>query len=128
MVNSAHRTAAWVLSVFRDRSTTTMMQVYKSLIRSELAYCCPVWSPTKIEDIKTIESLQRTFTSKISGIQHLSYWERLDRLNLMSLQRRRERYHSAGKRDRDFYPLLLGPRQPKAAEGPRHERAGEARE
>ena len=37
-------------------------------------------------------------------------------------------YHSAGKRDRDFYPLLLGPRQPKAAEGPRHERAGEARE
>ena len=42
--------------------------------------------------IKAIESLQRTFTSKISGLQHLSYWERLERLNMMSLQRRRERY------------------------------------
>ena len=92
MINSARRTAAWVLSVFRDRSRTTMMQLYKSLVRSKLEYCCPVWSPTKIEDIKAIESLQRTFTSKISGLQHLSYWERLERLNMMSLQRRRERY------------------------------------
>ena len=92
MINSARRTAAWVLSVFRDRSRTTMMQLYKSLVRSKLEYCCPVWSPTKIEDIKAIECLQRTFTSKISGLQHLSYWERLERLNMMSLQRRRERY------------------------------------
>jgi len=92
MINSARKTAAWVLSVFRDRSRTTMMQLYKSLVRPKLEYCCPVWSPTKIEDIKAIESLQRTFTSKISGIQHLSYWERLERLNMMSLQRRRERY------------------------------------
>jgi len=92
MVNTARRTAAWVLSVFRDRSRDTMMLLYKSLVRSKLEYCCPVWSPTKIEDIKAIESLQRTFTSKISGIQHLSYWERLEHLNMMSLQRRRERY------------------------------------
>jgi len=92
MVNSARRTAAWVLSVFRDRSKTTMMQLFKSLVRPKLEYCCPVWSPTKIEDIKAIESLQRTFTSKISGLQHLSYWDRLERLNMMSLQRRRERY------------------------------------
>ena len=82
MINSARRTAAWVLSVFRDRNRTTMMQLYKSLVRSKLEYCCPVWSPTKIEDIKAIESLQRTFTSKISGLQHLSYWERLERLNI----------------------------------------------
>ena len=56
-------------SVFRDCSTTTMMQLYKTLVRIKLENCCPVWSPTKIEDIKAIESLQRTFTSKISGLQ-----------------------------------------------------------
>ena len=36
--------------------------------------------------------MQRTFTSKIDGIQHLNYWQRLKALDLMSLQRRRERY------------------------------------
>lgn len=54
--------------------------------------CCPVWDPFKIEDITEIESIQRNFTRKISGLSHLNYWERLQKLNLMSLQRRRERY------------------------------------
>ena len=39
-----------------------------------------------------IESLQRHFTSKIDGYKDLHYWGRLTGLNLMSLQRRRERY------------------------------------
>ena len=33
--------------------------------------------------------VQRTFTSRISGVQHLDYWERLKALNIMSLQRER---------------------------------------
>ena len=45
-----------------------------------------------MEDIKQLEGVQRTLTSKISEVKHLSYWERLKSLNLMSLQRRRERY------------------------------------
>ena len=32
------------------------------------------------------------FTSKIAGVGHLDYWERLKSLKIMSLQRRRERY------------------------------------
>ena len=43
-------------------------------------------------DIQELESVQRTFTSKIHGLQHLHYWDRLKTLSLMSLQRRRERY------------------------------------
>ena len=92
MMSAARSTAAWVFSVFSDRSRTTMMQLYKSLVRSKVEYCCPLWNPTNIADIMAIESLQRTFTSKINGVQHLTYWERLKKLNLMSLQRRRERY------------------------------------
>ena len=34
----------------------------------------------------------RTFTYKISEVQHLNYWERLHELKLYSLRRRRERY------------------------------------
>ena len=39
-----------------------------------------------------MEGVQRTFTSQIGGLKDLNYWERLTRLNLMSLQGRRERY------------------------------------
>ena len=39
-----------------------------------------------------LESTHRAFTRYISGCQGLSYWERLNKLVLMSLQRRRERY------------------------------------
>ena len=41
---------------------------------------------------QAIEAIQRTFTYKITEVQHLNYWERLQELKLYSLQRRRERY------------------------------------
>ena len=61
-------------------------------MRSRLEYCSPLWNPSKVEDIMKIESIQRTLTSKTSEVRHLSYWDRLKALDLMSLQRRRERY------------------------------------
>ena len=69
-----------------------MMTLYKSLVRSHLEYCCPLWNSSKIKDIQQLEGIQRTFTSRIDGFQHLNYWQRLKALDLMSLQRRRERY------------------------------------
>ena len=39
-----------------------------------------------------IEGVQRTFAARIWGFKHLNYWQRLKALDLMSLQRRRERY------------------------------------
>ena len=68
------------------------MTLYKSLVRSHLEYCCPLWNCFNDKDIQQLEGMQRTFTSKIDGIQHLNYWQRLKALDLMSLQRRRERY------------------------------------
>ena len=92
IANRAKTVSSWVLSVFKTRDKSTMCTVYKSLVRSHLEYCCPLWNPTKLSDIRLLEEVQRTFTSKISGMQHLDYWTRLKRLGLMSLQRRRERY------------------------------------
>ena len=84
--------AAWVLSVFRDRSTLVMMNLCKIMVRSKLEYCCPVWNPVKITDIQKLDNVQRSFTRKFQGCHDLSYWERLKKLKLMSLQRRKERY------------------------------------
>ena len=83
---------SWILSAFKSRDSTALMTLYKSLVRSLVEFCCPLWSPSTIGEIQKLEAVQRRLTSKISGLQHLDYWSRLKALNLMSLQRRRERY------------------------------------
>ena len=92
LADNGRKLIAWILSVFSDRSELTMMTLYNSIIRSRLEYLSPLWNPSKIEDIKTIEGVQRYFTSKITGLDNYTYWERLQKLNLLSLQRRRERF------------------------------------
>ena len=91
-VSKARSKAFWILSVFKTRERSLMMTLYKSLVRSLLEYCCPLWNPSKITDIQLLESVQRTFTNRIAGLQGTHYWDRLKTLKLMSLQRRRERY------------------------------------
>ena len=92
IVERSRGVAAWVLSVFKSREPEVMLTLYKSLIRSHLEYCCPLWHPSKMGDIELLEGVQREFTHKINGLQSLNYWERLKALNLFSLQRRRDRY------------------------------------
>ena len=95
IVKQASNKASWILSVFSIRNKFEMMFLYKTYIRSNLEYCCPLWSPSgpnSVASIQKLEGIQRTFTSKINSMKDLNYWERLKALNLMSLQRRRERY------------------------------------
>ena len=80
----------WVLRVFQSRKRSLMLTLLKSLEIPLLEYCCQLWNPWKAKDIEAIEANQRTFTYKITEVQHLNYWERLQELKLYSLQRRRE--------------------------------------
>lgn len=92
IANKARQKASWVLSVFHTRSTTIMLTLYKSMVRSLVEYCCPLWHPSKVSDIQELESVQKTFISRISGMKELHYYDQLIHLSLMSLQRRRERF------------------------------------
>ena len=95
IVTKGIQLSGWVLRTFTTRKTDAMMLLFKQLIRSGLEYCCPLWSPNKEELIQKVENVQRTFTRKISGLSGINrpnYWERLQLLNIYSLQRRRERY------------------------------------
>ena len=92
MAENAKRMASWVLGTFRNRSKVVMTLLYKTMVRSRLEYCSALWNPHKIQDIKTLEAIQRSFTRRISGCKDMDYWERLRYLQLPSLQRRRERY------------------------------------
>ena len=57
-----------------------------------MEYCCIVWSPVSQKWIYELEKIQKSFTSKINGMEELDYHERLKKLNLYSLERRRERF------------------------------------
>ena len=95
IIKKASNKASWILSVFSTRSKFEMLFLYKTYVRPNLEYCCPLWNPSgpnSVTSIKQLESIQKTFTSKIRSVKNLNYWERLNALNLMSLQRRRERY------------------------------------
>ena len=92
IVDKAKGVSSWVCSVFKSRNKEVMITLFKSIIRSHLEYCCPVWNPQNIADIMKLEDVQKQFTHKIAGLRDLNYYERLSALDLMSLQRRRERY------------------------------------
>ena len=92
IVKDARSKAGWIFRVFETRETTPMITLYKSLVLPILEYCSQLWTPGRPANVLAIEAVQRTYTSKIEAIKHLNYWERLEALNLYSLERRRERY------------------------------------
>ena len=91
ITRSCMQLCGWVFSVFHTRDRQTLMTIFNSLIRPKLEYCCEVWHPHLIKDINMVEQVQRMFTSRISGMKDVNYWDRLCELGILSLQRRRER-------------------------------------
>ena len=84
--------AAWLLRTFSTRSEEVMLLFLKTYLVPRLEYCSAAWNPHKINEIEQLEAVQRSFTSRIDNMEQLNYWERLAKLKLFSLQRRRERF------------------------------------
>ena len=91
-VTAATRLVGWAFRSFRRRSKFVMMTIWKSLIQCKLDYCSQLWSPNDQGSISKLESVARSFTSKITGCENLDYWDRLKYLHMYSQERRRERY------------------------------------
>ena len=92
IVAAASKIAGWGLRTFSRRSPATMITIWKSLVQPKLDYCSQFWSPGDQGSINKIESVQRNFVSKVSGLDGLCYWDKLQSLKLYSQERRRERY------------------------------------
>ena len=93
ITRKAKQQAGWALSVFKDRSPLVMKTLYKSVIRPHLEYGCALWCGLSMQNLRDLEAIQRSFTNKTVCPPHIqNYWDRLQYLQLMSLQRRRERY------------------------------------
>ena len=82
----------WVLRTFKTRDPDPMLVLFRAVVLPHLEYCCQAMSPATLRDIRKLESVQRSFTARLSELRDLNYWQRLERLQLYSLERRRERY------------------------------------
>ena len=65
--------------------------LYSTLVRPHLEYAVQVWSPYQVGHKKKIEQIQRRATKMIREIRNIPYEERLDHLDLMSTEHRRNR-------------------------------------
>ena len=92
VVLSCRRISGMIMRTFHSREPELMLRIFNTYIRSKIEYCCSVWSPSLQKEINELERIQKTFTSKIKGMENLDYHQRLKALKLYSLERRRERY------------------------------------
>ena len=92
IINSSKIMMGMLLRTFSTREKEPMLKMFNTYIKSRLEYCCIVWSPVNQTWIYELEKIQKNFTSKINGMDELDYHERLKKLNMYSLERRRDRY------------------------------------
>ena len=81
-----------ILRTFSPSNHQLLVNLYKIYVRPILEYNTCTWSPYRGDDIKAIESVQRTFTRKVcqrANISFNNYNDRLCKLNLESLETRR---------------------------------------
>ena len=74
---------------FVEFTPTIFTILYSTLIRPHLEYAIQAWSPYLAKDVECLKRIQRAATRMIKGFRHLSYKDRLQRLDLFSLRRRR---------------------------------------
>ena len=75
----------------RCKSKDVILRLYKTLARPHLDYCVQAWCPYLKKDINLMEAVQRRALRLIENFKYLSYEERLQRVKLNSLERRRVR-------------------------------------
>ena len=91
IVSKAHVRANLILRSFQSKRDQSLIKAFNTYVRPLLEYCSSVWSPLFKKDIIKIESVQRRFTKRLPGYKHLTYPQRLRKLNMESLEVRRIR-------------------------------------
>ena len=87
----ASRILGMIYRNIKIRAPRIMSRLIKQLIRPHVEYAVQAWSPWLRRDIELLESVQRRATKMVTWLRDLPYEERLRRLNLTTLEKRRVR-------------------------------------
>ena len=90
-IKKANRIAGLLVHTITNKTKEIMVPLFKALVRPILEYGNSVWSPYLKKHTESIEAVQRRFTKRIVGNHDLTYEQRLEKLNLPSLEFRRRR-------------------------------------
>ena len=92
IVSQANKTLGLIKRTCKDvKNVQTRRTLYCALVRSKLEYASNVWSPYTIKHKLLIENVQRRATRFILNyLKDMCYKERLQKINLLSLEFRRE--------------------------------------
>ena len=89
VVSKSKKMTGLIMRAFKNKEPELMLNLYKTYVLPIVEYGSCVWNPRLKKDIILLESVQKSYTKRIKGMTHLSYEERLKKLNLPSLEQRR---------------------------------------
>ena len=73
------------------KSKENILPLYLSLVRPHLEYCVQAWSPHYKKDMAKLEKVQKRALNMIVELQNLDYIDKLKKIDLFSLEKRRVR-------------------------------------
>ena len=90
-INTAMKTLRYIKHTFKYLDENLFLLLYKALVRPHLEYCSCIWNPFLKYNIDAVERVQRRATKMVPNLRELSYTDRLEKLNLETLDYRRRR-------------------------------------
>ena len=91
VVSKANRVLGLILNTFEYLDLNTFRILYCTFVRPLLEYAVATWNPYLSKDVVALELIQRRATKRAPGLRNLSYEQRLNKLNLTTLEERRVR-------------------------------------
>lgn len=92
VIRKSRQKIGWIIRSFHCRTRSFMKQMFKTLVTPHIDYNSQLYMPIESSEIEKIEKIQRNFFRKIPSLCGLDYWDQMNTMNMLSLQRRLERY------------------------------------
>ena len=92
VTRTVRQRTGWIMRTFYTRRENHMKHLWKTLVQCHLDYCSQLYKPGHVQGMMALEKCFYDFTSRIIDIKNHNYWTRLVKLQMLSQERRMERY------------------------------------